>query len=86
MCQARIAELKVGAPQAATGVRRGGDGLHESSAFRRISQFMEKNLGGASSEYQGKKVMHTTSRERVVVWILLVLFVSGFIAAYLSMR
>lgn len=86
LCQARVAALKGGAPQALGGPRRSQEGTQESSAFRRISQFMEKNLGGASSEYQGKKVLHTTSRERVVVWILLVLFVGGFIAAYFALN
>jgi serine/threonine-protein kinase len=86
LCQARIAELKGGAPQAVGGPRRGQDGSQESSTFRRLTQFMEKNLGGASSEYQGKKVMHTTSRERVVVWILLILFLSGFIASYIYLK
>lgn len=86
-CQARIAEIQGGAPRAqGTGPGAGADTLSESSTFRRISQLMERNLGSTSSEYQGRKVVHTTRRERMVVWILLVLFVAGFIAAYVLLK
>jgi serine/threonine protein kinase len=86
LCQARLAEIRGGAPGAQGGVRSEKDSHGESSTFRKLTQFMEKNLGSTSSEYQGRKVMHTTKRERVVVWILLILFVSGFVAAYLGLR
>ena len=87
LCQARVAELRVGAPQAQSGGSRSpGDLNSDSSTFQKITHFMEKNLGSASSEYQGRKVMHTTQRERVVVWILLVLFIGGFVAAYVPLK
>lgn len=86
-CQARIAELRGGAPQAqGTGSGAAYEALSESSTFRKITLLMERNLGSASSEYQGRKVVHTTGRERVMVWILLVLFVAGFIAAYILLK
>jgi serine/threonine-protein kinase len=83
LCQARLAELKGGSPQVAADRGVGGRPEDsESSTFRKISQFMEKNLGGTASEYQGKSVVHTSGRERIVIWILLALFVLIFIAAY----
>ena len=42
-----------------------------TSDFRNIVGFLESRLGGTSSEIDGKKVVHTTTRERVLVWLLL---------------
>lgn len=42
-----------------------------TSDFRNIVGFLESRLGGTSSEVDGKKVVHTTTRERVLVWLLL---------------
>lgn len=83
LCQARLAELRGGSPQTlADRNRDAGANDSESSAFRKLSQFMEKNLGGTSSEYQGRSVVHTTARERIIIWILLALFVGFFLTAY----
>jgi serine/threonine-protein kinase len=86
LCQARLVELHGGAPRSAAGsASMAPDANSESSAVRKLTRFMERNLGSASSEYQGRKVMHTTGRERVVVWALLLLLVAGAIAAYLRL-
>lgn len=42
-----------------------------ASDFRNIVGFLESRLGGTSSEVDGKKVVHTTTRERVLVWLML---------------
>lgn len=87
LCQARIAELQGGSPAAAGDRARSGNASEsESSAFRKLSQFMEKNLGGTSSEYQGHQVVHTTARERILIWAMLILFVGSFLGAYLITR
>ena len=87
LCQARLAELRGGSPQlAADRARATREGDSESSAFRKLSQFMEKNLGATSSEYQGKSVVHTTSRERRIIWGLLVFFVLFFVISYFLTR
>jgi hypothetical protein len=89
LCQARVAELRSGAAQARTGFAGAAslaERAPESSTFRRISGFMERNLGSATSEYQGRQVVHTTRSERLIVWVLLVAFVVGFLTLYFSLR
>lgn len=80
-----------------TGIAYGGDTerdlrgretrhLTDSSTFQRLGQFMERNLGSSVSEYQGRRVLHTTGRERVVIWALAVVFLGGAVAAWLTAR
>jgi hypothetical protein len=59
-------------------------GLSDSSTFQRLGQFMERNLGSRVSEYQGHRVLHTTGRERVIIWALAIVFLAGCVIAYLS--
>ncbi len=56
-----------GSSSAATGSGSGS----ATSDFKNIVGFLETRLGGTSSEVDGKKVVHTTTRERVLVWLLL---------------
>lgn len=58
---------KTGSSSAATGNGSGSG----ASDFRNIVGFLESRLGGTSSEVDGKTVVHTTTRERVLVWLLL---------------
>lgn len=83
VCKARIAEMS-GAPAAPfkAGKANLPEARQESSTFKKISQVLENKLGSKVSEYQGQTVMHTTLRERVVIWTLLVMFVGGCGAAY----
>jgi serine/threonine protein kinase len=39
--------------------------------FKNIVGFLENRLGGTSSEVDGKTVVHTTTRERILVWLML---------------
>jgi serine/threonine protein kinase len=77
-----------GAPASApiTGMAPVGktDHLWESSGMRKMGEFLEKNLGSSTSEYQGKTVVHTTWRERLVVWMLLGAFGLGLIALWVT--
>lgn len=60
---------KTGSSGSSTGSGTGsGSG---ASDFRNIVGFLESRLGGTSSEVDGKKVVHTTTRERVLVWLML---------------
>lgn len=58
---------KNGSSGSATGSGSGSG----ASDFRNIVGFLESRLGGTSSEIDGKKVVHTTTRERVLVWLML---------------
>jgi serine/threonine protein kinase len=60
--------------------------LADSSTFQRLGQFMERNLGSSISDYQGRRVLHTTGRERILIWILAAVFLGGAVAAYLTSR
>lgn len=60
---------KTGSSSSATGSSSSGSG---ASDFRNIVGFLESRLGGTSSEVDGKKVVHTTTRERLLVWLMLV--------------
>jgi type VI protein secretion system component VasF len=83
LCHARLQELRGGSPQvAADRAKDAAPHDSESTTFRKLSQFMERNLGKASSEYQGKNVVHTSAGERVIIWALLALFLAIFITAY----
>lgn len=59
---------KTGSSSSTTGSSGSGSG---ASDFRNIVGFLESRLGGTSSEVDGKKVVHTTTRERVLVWLML---------------
>lgn len=58
---------KTGSSSSATG----SGSSSGASDFRNIVGFLESRLGGTSSEVDGKKVVHTTTRERVLVWLML---------------
>jgi eukaryotic-like serine/threonine-protein kinase len=83
ICKARIKELN-GTPSAIKGipVPRASELHNDSSTFKKISLLLEDKLGSKTSEYQGQTVMHTTLRERFVIWALLVTFVIGCGIAY----
>jgi eukaryotic-like serine/threonine-protein kinase len=55
-----------------------------SSEFKNIFGFIENSLGAKSSEMNGKKVVHTTSRERLIVWLLLAAVLAIAIVGYVS--
>jgi serine/threonine protein kinase len=54
-----------------------------SSDFKNIVGFLEQSLGGTSSEIDGKTVVHTTTRERLLVWLMLggmlVVAITGYV-------
>ncbi len=87
LCQMRLREFHGAEPS-----RPSGNGtyaastLTESSHFHKISAFLEKNLGSRTSEYQGKTVLHTTGRERLIVWALTGLFFLSGLAAFMFLR
>ncbi|MBA3699389.1 MAG: serine/threonine protein kinase [Planctomycetes bacterium] len=60
---------KTGSSSSATGGNGSGS---SASDFRNIVGFLESRLGGTSSEVDGKTVVHTTTRERVLVWLMLI--------------
>jgi serine/threonine-protein kinase len=86
LCQARLQNVRNGGAFAVPAAARDTRRLAESGTFQRLGQFMERNLGSSVSEYQGRRVLHTTGRERVLIWILAGLFLSGAVAAYLASR
>jgi len=86
LCQLRLQSVKSGAAFANAEAPRDARHLAESSTFQRLGQFMERNLGSSVSEYQGRQVLHTTGRERILIWILAAVFLGGAIAAYLASR
>jgi serine/threonine protein kinase len=57
-----------------------------SSTINRISTFLGSRLGASSSEYQGVRVTHTTSFERILIWIILSVFVALGISSYILLR
>jgi eukaryotic-like serine/threonine-protein kinase len=73
-----------------TGVHHKSKGASSSAAssgsgtsdFRNIVNFLENRLGSKSSEIDGKTVVHTTTRERIIVWLLLIGLISLAIAGY----
>ena len=85
LCQIRLQGVQGGALQAggSDSLREPG-GLSDSSTFHRLSHFMERNLGSRVSEYQGRRVLHTTGRERMLIWALAILFLGGALTAYLT--
>ena len=46
-----------------------GSQFGSGSEFESLARFMESKLGTSSSEYHGGQVVHTTTRERLVVWV-----------------
>jgi eukaryotic-like serine/threonine-protein kinase len=87
LVQIRLREIRGQSPVglSSEAIRR-AEGLADSSSFKKIGEFMEKNMGSRTSEYQGKTVVHTTGRERFVVWILLTVFLIGLVTVYFKMR
>jgi len=87
LLQFRLRELRGSVPVGgdSEAFRRAGN-LVDTSSFRKLGEFMEKNMGSRVSEYQGKTVVHTTGRERLLVWVLLGAFIIGMGLVYLKMR
>ncbi len=87
LVQIRLREIRGLAPvgPGSESLRR-AENLVDSSTFKKLGEFMEKNLGSRTSEYQGKTVVHTTGRERFLVWVLLAAFLVGLVVVYLKMR
>jgi eukaryotic-like serine/threonine-protein kinase len=91
LAHARLRELRGLAPgqtysgPSSESLRR-TDHLADSSSFRKMGELLDRNLGSRTSEYQGKTVVHTTGRERLVIWLLLVAFIVGLLLVYLRMR
>jgi eukaryotic-like serine/threonine-protein kinase len=90
LCHIRLQSVQVGIAYAGGDMRdlRGREARHlaDSSTFQRLGQFMERNLGSNVSEYQGRRVLHTTGRERVLIWVMAALFLGGAAMAYISSR
>ncbi|MEO7425351.1 MAG: serine/threonine-protein kinase [Fibrobacteria bacterium] len=87
LCQIRLQGAHTGMAYA-QGADPGRDysGLADSSTFQRLGIFMERNLGSRTSEYQGHRVLHTTGKERLLIWALAALFIGGALVAYFSSR
>lgn len=87
LAHARLRELRGQAPMGPSSeVLRRTANLADSSSFRKMGELLNNNLGSRTSEYQGKTVVHTTGRERLVVWLLLLAFIVGLVLVYLRMR
>ena len=86
LCHLRLQSVQAGVAYGGSEAPRDARNLAESSTFQRLGQFMERNLGSSVSEYQGRRVLHTTGRERVLIWILAAVFLGGAIAAYVASR
>ena len=86
LCQVRLQSVQSGAAFQGSEAPRDARHLADSSTFQRLGQFMERNLGSSISDYQGRRVLHTTGRERILIWILAAVFLGGAVAAYLSSR
>jgi eukaryotic-like serine/threonine-protein kinase len=85
LCQLRLQTVQSGAFQAnGSEAGRETSGLSDSSTFQRLGDFMERNLGSRVSEYQGRRVMHTTGGERILIWALAIMFLAGCVIAYLN--
>ena len=86
LCQIRLQGVQSGVLPGRNSIARDTSGLTESSTFQRLGNFMEKNLGSRVSEYQGQRVLHTTGKERVLIWTLAIAFLTGCVFAYLSSK
>ena len=87
LCQIRLQATHAGMAYAhGADASRDYGSLADSSTFQRLGQFMERNLGSRTSEYQGHRVMHTTGKERLLIWALAALFLGGALIAYFSSR
>jgi eukaryotic-like serine/threonine-protein kinase len=84
LCQVRLQNSQVGSMAVDAADGRDYKGLTDSSTFQRLGHFMERNLGSKISEYQGRRVLHTTATERVLIWALALIFLMGCLLAYLS--
>jgi serine/threonine-protein kinase len=86
LCQVRLQSVQTATAFQGGEAPREARHLADSSSFQRLGQFMERNLGSSISDYQGRRVLHTTGRERVLIWILAAVFLGGAVAAYLTSR
>jgi serine/threonine-protein kinase len=88
LCKQRLDQLRGTQPAAARqgAVRRVASSSASSSAIRRLGGLLERNLGSQTSEYQGRTILHSTMLERVAVWSLLILLLSGCVAAFVLLR
>ena len=87
LCQIRLQSVQTGVlPGRKYDAHMDTSGLTDSSTFHRLGQFMERNLGSRVSEYQGRQVLHTSGKERIIIWALALLFLVGCVFAYLSSR
>jgi serine/threonine protein kinase len=87
LCQMRLQGVQSGVlPGRNFAATRDTSGLSDSSTFQRLGHFMEKNLGSRITEYQGQRVLHTTGKERLLIWALAIAFLAGCVFAYLSSR
>jgi eukaryotic-like serine/threonine-protein kinase len=86
LCEVRLQSVRTGTAFQGAEAPRDARHLAESSTFQRLGQFMGRNLGSSVSDYQGRRVLHTTGRERVLIWILAAVFLGGAVAAYLTSR
>jgi hypothetical protein len=87
LCQIRLQSVQTGVlPGRKYDGQRDVSGLSDSSTFHRLGQFMERNLGSKVSEYQGRRVLHTSGKERVIIWVLALVFLMGCLFAYLSSK
>ena len=86
LCQIRLQAAHAGMAYAHGADARDYGSLTESSTFQRLGHFMERNLGSRISEYQGHRVLHTTGKERLLIWAMAIVFLGGCLIAYFSSR
>jgi serine/threonine protein kinase len=87
LCQIRLQGVQSGVlPGRKYDAQRDASGQSDSSTFQRLGHFMERNLGSRVSEYQGRQVMHTSGKERLIIWALAILFLVGCVVAFLSSK
>lgn len=83
ICKARIDELN--AKYAVPGNTTSANELitkNEPSPFHKIADVLESGLGAKVTEYQGQPVTHTTLRERLLIWGLLIVLLGSCLIAY----
>jgi serine/threonine protein kinase len=63
---------------------RGGRGANASgsSELFGLTKFIEKSLGASTSEKGGEHIVHTTARERLLVWVILAAVIAVAISAF----
>ncbi|GEM_PF-2141096 len=85
LCQIRLQSVQSGVlPGRNPVAARDPGSLSDSSTFGRLGHFMERNLGSRVSEYQGQRVLHTTGKERILIWVLAIAFLVGCVVAYIA--